>query len=97
MAGLVSRRGLLGSAALVGAGALAGVVQSAGTAAADAPLDTPFTPVTVPHLAEAERMVQYQRMLAAGHLPGGLAARAAATRSPSAPARPGPRCGPAAS
>jgi hypothetical protein len=73
MAGLVSRRGLLGSAALVGAGALAGVVQSAGTAAADAPLDTPFTPVTVPHLAEAERMVQYQRMLAAGQLSVGLA------------------------
>ncbi|MCK1819130.1 LamG domain-containing protein [Streptomyces sp. XM83C] len=73
MAGAVSRRGLLGSAALVGAGALAGVVHSAGTAAAEAPLTTPFTPVTVPHLAEAERMVQYQRMLAAGHLPEGLA------------------------
>ncbi|MGW5611696.1 hypothetical protein ACWEWI_37700 [Streptomyces sp. NPDC003753] len=72
MAGVVSRRGLLGGAALVGVGALAGVVQSAGTAAAEAPLDTPFTPVSAPHLLQAEQMVQYQRLLAAGHLPTDL-------------------------
>jgi hypothetical protein len=70
---MVSRRGLLSGAALVGAGAMTGVVGSAGSAAAEAPLDTPFTPVATPHLAEAERMVQYQRLLAAGHLPVGLA------------------------
>ncbi|MEU6475962.1 LamG domain-containing protein [Streptomyces sp. NPDC047017] len=69
---MVSRRGLLGTAALVGAGALAGVAQGAGPAAADAPLDTPFTPVSVPHLAQAEQMVQYQRLLAAGQLPTDL-------------------------
>ncbi|MCX4761201.1 LamG domain-containing protein [Streptomyces sp. NBC_01275] len=69
---MVSRRGLLGGAALVGAGAVTGVVGGAGNAAADAPLDTPFTPVTAPHLAEAEQLVQYQRLLAAGHLPTGL-------------------------
>ncbi|MFC3572756.1 LamG domain-containing protein [Streptomyces yaanensis] len=69
---MVSRRGLLSGAALVGVGTLAGVVQGTGVAAAAAPLDTPFTPVSVPHLAEAERMVQYQRLLAAGYLPGGL-------------------------
>ncbi|MDX2931009.1 LamG domain-containing protein [Streptomyces ipomoeae] len=69
---MVSRRGLLGGAAFVGVGAFTGVMQSAGTAAADAPLNTPFTPVTAPHLAEAERMVHYQRLLAAGYLPGGL-------------------------
>lgn len=72
MVGVVSRRGVLGGAALVGAGALASVVQSAGTAAAEAPLDTPFTPVSAPHLLQAEQMVQYQRLLAAGHLPTGL-------------------------
>ncbi|MGR6968183.1 LamG domain-containing protein [Streptomyces cynarae] len=72
MGGVVSRRGLLGGAALVGVGALASVAQSAGTAAAEAPLDTPFTPVSVPHLLQAEQMVQYQRLLAAGHLPDGL-------------------------
>ncbi|MFE7674440.1 LamG domain-containing protein [Streptomyces albidoflavus] len=72
MAEVVSRRGLLGGVALVGAGALTGVVGSAGTAAAAAPLDTPFTPVSVPHLLQAEQMVQYQRLLAAGHLPEGL-------------------------
>ncbi|MFF3843813.1 LamG domain-containing protein [Streptomyces sp. NPDC002328] len=70
---MVSRRGLLSGAALVGAGAMSGVLGGAGAAAAAAPLDTPFTPVGVPHLAEAERMVQYQRLLAAGHLPEGLA------------------------
>jgi hypothetical protein len=70
---MVSRRGLLSGAALVGAGAMTGVVGGAGSAAAEAPLDTPFTPVATPHLAEAERMVQYQRLLAAGHLPVGLA------------------------
>ncbi|WP_327314329.1 LamG domain-containing protein [Streptomyces sp. NBC_01235] len=69
---MVSRRGLLSGAALVGAGAMTGVIGGAGSAAADAPLDTPFTPVGAPHLAEAERMVQYQRLLAAGHLPTGL-------------------------
>jgi hypothetical protein len=70
---MISRRGLLGGAAMVGAGAMTGVVAGAGTAAADAPLDTPFTPVATPHLAEAERMVQYQRLLAAGYLTEGLA------------------------
>ncbi|MEU1512662.1 LamG domain-containing protein [Streptomyces sp. NPDC005811] len=70
---MVSRRGLLSGAALVGAGAMTGVIGGAGNAAADAPLGTPFTPVAAPHLLEAERMVQYQRLLAAGHLPGGLA------------------------
>lgn len=70
---MVSRRGLLSGAALVGAGTVTGVLGGAGTAAADTPLDTPFTPVGAPHLAEAERMVQYQRLLAAGYLPGGLA------------------------
>ncbi|MFG3290133.1 LamG domain-containing protein [Streptomyces sp. NPDC048179] len=70
---MVSRRGLLSGAALVGVGAMAGAAAGTGTAAADTPLDTPFTPVAAPHLAEAERMVQYQRMLAAGYLPTGLA------------------------
>ncbi|MGQ4349210.1 LamG domain-containing protein [Streptomyces sp. SAS_275] len=69
---MVSRRGLLSGMALAGAGAMTGVIGSAGTASADAPLDTPFTPVAAPHLLEAERMVQYQRLLAAGHLPHGL-------------------------
>ncbi|MFJ3230402.1 LamG domain-containing protein [Streptomyces sp. NPDC086787] len=69
---MISRRGLLGGAALVGTGAMTGVLAGAGSAAADAPLNTPFTPVTTPHLAEAERMVQYQRLLATGHLTDGL-------------------------
>ncbi|MFF8841149.1 LamG domain-containing protein [Streptomyces sp. NPDC015127] len=69
---MVSRRGLLSGAAVVGAGALTGIVASAVPAAAEAPLDTPFTPVAAPHLAQAEQMVQYQRLLAAGYLPGGL-------------------------
>lgn len=69
---MVSRRGLLSGAAIVGVGAFTGVVQSSATGAADAPLNTPFTPVTAPHLAEAERMVHYQRLLASGYLPGGL-------------------------
>ncbi|WP_037668670.1 LamG domain-containing protein [Streptomyces griseus] len=69
---MVSRRGLLSGAALVGVGAMTGVTGGAGAAAADAPLNTPFTPVTAPHLAEAERMVQYQRLLASGHLTAGL-------------------------
>ncbi|MEU9383428.1 LamG domain-containing protein [Streptomyces sp. NPDC048279] len=70
---MVSRRGLLSGAALMGMGAVGGLAASAGTAAADTPLDTPFTPVAAPHLAEAEQLVQYQRMLAAGYLPTGLA------------------------
>ncbi|MEU5248187.1 LamG domain-containing protein, partial [Streptomyces asoensis] len=70
---MVSRRGLLSGAALVGAGAVTCVLGTAPSAAADTPLDTPFTPVTTPHLAQAEQMVQYQRLLAAGHLPTGLA------------------------
>lgn len=69
---MVSRRGLLSGAAIVGVGAFTGVAASAGTAVAEAPLNTPFTPVTAPHLAEAERMVHYQRLLASGYLPGGL-------------------------
>ncbi|MHC3468648.1 LamG domain-containing protein [Streptomyces sp. 7R007] len=66
---MVSRRGLLGGAALLGVGLVGG---GAGVAAADEPLDTPFTPVGTPHLAEAERMVRYQRLLAAGYVPTGL-------------------------
>ncbi|KQX81958.1 LamG domain-containing protein [Streptomyces sp. Root1310] len=69
---MVSRRGLLSGAALVGAGAMTGVLGAATNAAADTPLDTPFTPVAAPHLAQAEQMVQYQRLLAAGYLPTGL-------------------------
>jgi hypothetical protein len=67
---MVSRRGLLGGAALLGVGVVGG---GTGVAAAEAPLDTPFTPVGAPHLVEAERMVQYQRLLAAGYLPTGSA------------------------
>ncbi|MFI2433848.1 LamG domain-containing protein [Streptomyces sp. NPDC018693] len=52
---------------------MSGVMAGAGPAAADAPLDTPFTPVAAPHLLEAERMVHYQRLLAAGQLTTGLA------------------------
>ncbi|WP_460064439.1 hypothetical protein [Streptomyces sp. YKOK-I1] len=65
---MVSRRGLLSGAALVGTGAMTGVIGGAGSPAAAAPLGTPFTPVAAPHLLEAERMVQCQRLLAAGHL-----------------------------
>lgn len=68
---MVSRRGLLSGAAIVGAGALVGVTRSAGVAEAAETLTTPFTPVSVPHLAQAEQMVQYQRMLAAGYVPAG--------------------------
>ncbi|MEU9409051.1 LamG domain-containing protein [Streptomyces sp. NPDC048281] len=70
---MVSRRGLLSGAALAGMGAVAGMAAGTGTAAADEPLDTPFTPVAAPHLAEAEQLVRYQRLLAAGYLPTGLA------------------------
>jgi len=69
---MVSRRGLLGGAALVGIGAMAGVAQGAGVAVADVALDTPFTPVGTPHLAQAEQLVGYQRLLAAGYLVDGL-------------------------
>ncbi|MFE2886701.1 LamG domain-containing protein [Streptomyces sp. NPDC059272] len=66
---MVSRRGLLGgAAALVGVGTVAG----AGMARADEALDTPFTPVGTPHLAQAEQLVGYQRLLAAGYLTDGL-------------------------
>ncbi len=66
---MVSRRGLLGgAAALVGVG----TVVSAGVARADEALDTPFTPVGTPHLAQAEQLVGYQRLLAAGYLTDGL-------------------------
>ena len=68
---MVSRRGLLSGAALMGV-SLGMVGGGAGVAVADVPLDTPFTPVGTPHLAEAERMVGYQRLLAAGYLPTGL-------------------------
>lgn len=69
---MVSRRGLLGGAALMGVGAMAGVTQGAGVAVADVALDTPFTPVGTPHLAQAEQLVAYQRLLAAGYLTSGL-------------------------
>ncbi|MGQ4434343.1 MULTISPECIES: hypothetical protein [unclassified Streptomyces] len=66
---MVSRRGLLGgAAALVGGG----TVADAGAARADEALDTPFTPVGTPHLAQAEQLVGYQRLLAAGYLTDGL-------------------------
>ncbi|MFD4556385.1 LamG domain-containing protein [Streptomyces sp. NPDC058469] len=39
---------------------------------ADVALDTPFTPVGTPHLARAEQLVGYQRLLAAGYLVNGL-------------------------
>ncbi|KQV12082.1 MULTISPECIES: LamG domain-containing protein [unclassified Kitasatospora] len=70
---MVTRRGLLSGAALAGAGALVGVARGTGVAEAAQPLNTPFTPVSVPHLVQAEQMVQYQRMLAAGQLTEGLA------------------------
>ncbi|MEU2619175.1 LamG domain-containing protein [Streptomyces sp. NPDC007157] len=70
---MVSSRGLSSGAALVGTGAVGGPAAGAETAATDTPLDTPFTPAALPHLAEAEQLVRYQRMLAAGHLPTGLA------------------------
>ncbi|MGW7240151.1 LamG domain-containing protein [Streptomyces sp. NPDC054804] len=57
----------------MGTGAVGGLAAAAGTVAADTPLDTPFTPVALPHLTEAEQLVRYQRLLAAGHLPTGLA------------------------
>lgn len=44
----------------------------AGAARADEALDTPFTPVGTPHLAQAEQLVGYQRLLAAGYLTDGL-------------------------
>ncbi|MCY0943369.1 LamG domain-containing protein [Streptomyces antarcticus] len=62
----------MGGAAIAGAGALVGVARTAGVAEAAETLTTPFTPVSVPHLVQAEQMVQYQRMLAAGYLPAGL-------------------------
>ncbi|GAA2797338.1 hypothetical protein GCM10010441_23190 [Kitasatospora paracochleata] len=69
---MVSRRGLLGGATIVGMGALIDLAGPGAVAQAET-LDTPFTPVLVPHLAQAELMVQYQRMLAAGAVPAGLA------------------------
>ncbi|MEV0485124.1 LamG domain-containing protein [Streptomyces sp. NPDC050508] len=69
---MISRRGLLNEAALVGVGAMAGVPHGARVAVADAALDTPFTPVGTPHLAQAEQLVGYQRLLAAGYLVNGL-------------------------
>ncbi|WP_338676967.1 LamG domain-containing protein [Streptomyces sp. SCSIO 30461] len=71
---MVSRRGLLGGAFVAGAGALSGVAAGARTAvAAEAPtVSGPLGPVAVPHLIEADRMVRYQRLLAAGYLPDGL-------------------------
>ncbi|MFC5801518.1 LamG domain-containing protein [Streptomyces formicae] len=76
---MVSRRGLLGGAVFIGAGALTGVAGTAGTAGAveaataGEVLNTPYTPLAAPHLLQAEQMVQYQRLLAAGYLPDGLA------------------------
>src|SRR4051812_44662829 len=73
---MVSRRGLLsGAVAMVVMGAMTEVVAEAGAVSADAPLDAPSAPAKAPHLAEAEQLVQYQRLLAAGDLPGGLAGR----------------------
>jgi len=68
---MVGRRGLLGGAVAVGAGGLAGSWASPTAARAEV-LTTPFTGVTAPHLVQAEQMVYYQRMLAAGHLPDDL-------------------------
>ncbi|MEU4241530.1 LamG domain-containing protein [Actinoplanes sp. NPDC026619] len=68
----LTRRRLLGSAAAAGAGALtAGTAVTSASAAQ--PLDRPFTALSAPHLIEAEQLVQYQRLLAAGHLSAGLA------------------------
>ncbi|MFC0005346.1 LamG domain-containing protein [Micromonospora siamensis] len=68
---MVSRRGLLGGAAVAGVASVAvGALRPA--AALAEPLDTPLTPVDGPHLAQAELMVRYQRMLAAGLLTDGL-------------------------
>ncbi|MFG1988480.1 LamG domain-containing protein [Actinoplanes sp. NPDC048988] len=64
----VSRRGLFGGVAAVGVGAFAGSEPARAES-----LDRPFAPVSAPHLIVAEQMVQYQRLLAAGHLPEGLA------------------------
>ncbi|MEV4639437.1 LamG domain-containing protein [Actinoplanes sp. NPDC049548] len=68
----LTRRHLVGGTALAGLGALAGAAQAPGAALAE-PLDQPFTPLTAPHLLQAEQMVQYQRLLAAGYLPEGIA------------------------
>jgi hypothetical protein len=65
----LTRRHLFGGAAAAGLGALAGTAP----ARADVPLDQPFTPLTAPHLLQAEQMVQYQRLLAAGYLTEGIA------------------------
>ncbi|WP_405858316.1 LamG domain-containing protein [Streptomyces sp. NBC_01515] len=69
---MISRRGLLSGAALVGVGAMAGGSQRAGVAVTDVTPDTPFTPAGTPHLAQAEQLVRYQRLLAAGYLVDGL-------------------------
>src|SRR6266536_1257255 len=68
---MVRRRALLGGAAAAGVGGLT-VAAIPPTAAHADVLTTPFTGVTVPHLVQAEQMAGYQRMLAAGHLPGGI-------------------------
>jgi hypothetical protein len=65
----LTRRRLLGGAA---AGAVSGALVRPGVAPAQ-PLDRPFTALTAPHLIEAEQLVHYQRLLAAGHLTEGLA------------------------
>ncbi|MEV4345890.1 LamG domain-containing protein [Actinoplanes sp. NPDC049596] len=64
----LSRRGLFGGAA---AGALAALGRPQQAMAET--LDTPFVPVSAPHLIVAEQFVQYQRLLAAGYLTDGLA------------------------
>ncbi|GGQ59676.1 LamG domain-containing protein [Couchioplanes azureus] len=68
----VSRRTLFGAAAAAGAGTLAATVP-APRAARAGELDAPFVPGTAPHLLQAEQLVQYQRLIAAGYLTDGLA------------------------
>jgi hypothetical protein len=66
----INRRHLLTGAAAVGISTVTVTAQPGRAAAAS--LSTPFTPVNVPHLREAEQMVEYQRMLAAGLMTTGL-------------------------
>ncbi|MCW3843863.1 LamG domain-containing protein [Micromonospora yasonensis] len=68
---MISRRQLLGGAAMAGVASVAGGALRPEPARAEV-LSTPFTSVTAPHLLQAELMVQYQRMLAAGQFTDGL-------------------------
>ncbi|MEV6597648.1 LamG domain-containing protein [Actinoplanes sp. NPDC051346] len=67
----VTRRSLFGAAAAVGAGTFAASVSGSTPAHAEQ-LGAPFVPGTAPHLLQAEQLVHYQRLLAAGYLTDGL-------------------------